>query len=137
MARDYRAPIGGFLKPGEQLHREVLFERLCSYIPADPEVQVQIYHAEIVPGGFTNWHCHNGATFFIALQGRFEAHFEEGVLVRAQAGDVYSEPIGRFHRGHNPDAEVPYVCIGVCITPPGTPHVTNLEQPPSWAPVTE
>jgi hypothetical protein len=32
----------------------------------------------------------------------FEAHFEEGILVRAKAGDVYSEPIGKLHRGHNP-----------------------------------
>jgi hypothetical protein len=26
---------------------------------------VQIYNAEIVPGGYTNWHCHNGAAFFV------------------------------------------------------------------------
>ena len=128
--------IGGFIRPGEGLHREVLFERLCSYIPRDPELKVQIYHAEIAPGGFTNWHCHNGATFFIALQGRFEAQFEEGTLVRAQAGDVYSEPTGKFHRGHNPDPEVPYICIGVALTPPDKDHVTNLVSPPPWAPPT-
>ena len=29
--------------------------------------------------GFTNYHCHNGATFFVALQGIFEAHFQEGI----------------------------------------------------------
>ena len=71
-------------------------------MPKDPQVKVQIYNAEIAPGGYTNWHCHNGATFFIALQGIFEAEFEEGILVKAKAGDVYSEPIARIHRGHNP-----------------------------------
>ena len=87
-------------------------------------------NAEIAPGGYTNWHCHNGATFFIALQGIFEAEFEEGVLVKAKAGDVYSEPIGKFHRGHNPHPTVPYLCIGVCITPPDRDHVTNVSERP-------
>jgi len=50
---------------------------------------VQIYNAEIVLGGFTNWHyCHNGAAFFVALEGMFEAHFQEGVLVKAKVGRV-------------------------------------------------
>ena len=93
-------------------------------------MKVQIYNAEIAAGGFTNWHCHNGATFFIALEGIFEATFEEGVLVKATAGDVYSEPIGKFHRGHNPHASMPYLCIGVCITPRDREHVTNVEIPP-------
>lgn len=79
-----------------------------------------------MPGGWTNFHCHNGATFFLALQGMFEAHFEEGVLVRAKAGDVYSEPIGRMHRGHNPHPTVSYLCVGFCITAPDREHVTNV-----------
>ena len=64
------------------------------------------------------------------LQGVFEAEFEEGVLVRAKAGDVYSEPIGKFHRGHNPHPTMPYLCIGVCITPPDKEHVTDVDAPP-------
>ena len=91
---------------------------------------MQIYNAEIGPGGFTNWHCHNGATFFIALEGVFEAQFEEGLLVKATAGDVYSEPIGKFHRGHNPHPSMPYLCIGVCITARDRDHVTNVDAPP-------
>jgi mannose-6-phosphate isomerase-like protein (cupin superfamily) len=71
------------------------------------EAKVQIYTAEIAPKGWTNFHCDNGATFFLALQGIFEAHFEEGVLVHARAGDVYSEPIGKMHRGHNPHETLP------------------------------
>ena len=96
------------MPPGRGFFRNMLFDQLYASIPKDPSVKVQIYNAEIVPGGYTNWHCHNGATFFVALQGQFEAHFEEGVLVKAKAGDVYSEPIAKFHRGHNPHPELSY-----------------------------
>ena len=123
--------LHGYTNPGEDLSRNVLFEQLCDQLPKDPTAKIQIYNAEIAPGGFTNWHCHNGATFFIALEGEFEAHFEDGVVLRAKAGDVYSEPIGKFHRGHNPHPTMPYVCIGVCITPPDKEHVTDAETP-SW-----
>jgi quercetin dioxygenase-like cupin family protein len=121
--------LEGYLKPGEQMHRNVLFEAMYASLPRDPAVQIQIYNAEIAPGGYTNWHCHNGATFFVALQGMFEAEFADGVLVRAKAGDVYSEPIARIHRGHNPHPELSYVCIGFCVTAPDREHVTNVLQP--------
>jgi quercetin dioxygenase-like cupin family protein len=114
--------------PDKLFHRRVLFEGLYASFPKDPEAKVQIYTAEIVPKGWTNFHCHNGATFFIALQGMFEAHFEEGVLVRAKAGDVYSEPIGKMHRGHNPHDTIPYLCVAFCITAPDRDHVTNVVQ---------
>jgi quercetin dioxygenase-like cupin family protein len=132
-ADDYkhlRLQLDGLLKPGEQLHRNLLFDQLYASIPRDPAVKVQIYNAEIAPGGFTNWHCHNGATFFVALQGIFEAQFHEaGLNVHATAGQVYSEPIAKFHRGHNPHPELPYLCIGFCLTSPDRDHVTNILQP--------
>jgi quercetin dioxygenase-like cupin family protein len=117
--------LAGYIKPGQELFRNVLFDQLFSAIPKDPQVKVQIYNAEIAPGGYTNWHCHNGATFFVALQGVFEAEFQEGVLIKAKAGDVYSEPIAKFHRGHNPHPALPYLCIGICLTAPDRDHVTN------------
>jgi quercetin dioxygenase-like cupin family protein len=104
--------IQGLVPEGQELQRQVLFDQLYSSIPKDPEARVQVYTAEIVPKGWTNFHCHNGAPFFLALQGIFEAHFEEGILIRAKAGDVCSEPIGRMHRGHNPHNTIPYLCIG-------------------------
>jgi len=127
-----RLKLSGYVNPGHELYRNVLFEQLVDLLPKDPAAKVLIYNAEIAPGGYTNWHCHNGATFFVALEGVFEAEFEEGVLVRASAGDVYSEPIGRFHRGHNPHPSMPYLCIAFCITPPDRDHVTNVDAPP-WA----
>jgi len=128
--KELKLKLDGLVPPGRGFFRNMLFEQLYASIPKDPNIQVQIYNAEIVPGGFTNWHCHNGATFFVALQGMFEAHFEAGVLVKAKAGDVYSEPIAKFHRGHNPHPDLPYLCIGMCLTAPDREHVTNsIERP--------
>jgi hypothetical protein len=42
---------------------------------------------------------------------------------------VYSEPIAKFHRGHNPHPELPYLCIGFCVTAPDRDHVTNITEP--------
>ena len=128
--RELTLKLSGYTTPEQQLFRNVLFDQLYASLPKDPQARVQIYNAEIAPGGYTNWHCHNGATFFIALQGIFEAEFQDGILVKATAGDVYSEPIARFHRGHNPHPEVPYLCIGVCITAPDREHVTNAVSRP-------
>ena len=119
-ADDLRLRLSGYTHPGQQLFRNVLFDQLYEFLPKDPKAKVQIYNAEIAPGGYTNWHRHNGTTFFIALQGTFEAHASDGVLIRASAGDVYSEPAGKVHRGYNPHSELPYLCIGVAITPAGS-----------------
>ena len=128
-AADYttlKLKLDGLVPAGRGFFRNMLFDQLYASIPKDPSIKVQIYNAEIVPGGYTNWHCHNGATFFVALQGIFEAEFQEGLLIKAKAGDVYSEPIAKFHRGHNPHPDVPYLCIGFCITAPDREHVTNV-----------
>jgi quercetin dioxygenase-like cupin family protein len=127
---DLKLKLSGYTKPGQELFRNVLFEQLYAALPTESPAKVQIYNAEIAPGGYTNWHRHNGATFFIALEGIFEAVFEEGVLVKAKAGDVYAEPVKKFHRGHNPHPTMPYLCIGVCITPKDEEHVTNVDLPP-------
>jgi len=83
--KDLKLKLDGIVPPGHGFHRNLLFDQLYASLPRDPQVKVQIYNAEIVPGGYTNWHCHNGAAFFVALQGLFEAHFQEGVLVKASA----------------------------------------------------
>lgn len=131
-ADDYKGlklALSGYTGPGRETYRNVLFDALYSSLPKDPSAKVQIYNAEIAPGGYTSWHCHNGATFFVALQGVFEAEFAEGILTKAKAGDVYSEPIAKIHRGHNPHPSIPYLCIGFCVTPPDREHVTNVLQP--------
>lgn len=123
---ELRLKIEGLVPEGQDLHRNTLFEGLYESLPRDPQANILVYTAEIRPMGYTNPHAHNGATFFLALQGQFEAHFEEGVLIRAKAGDVYSEPIGKVHRGHNPHPTLPYLCVAFCATAPDREHVTNV-----------
>jgi quercetin dioxygenase-like cupin family protein len=125
---DLTLRLTGYLKDGEELHRNVLFDQFVATLPKDPSAKVQIYNAEIAPGGYTNRHKHNGTTFFIALQGVFEARFEDGTVLTAKAGDVYSEPIGKVHRGHNPHPDLAYLCIGVAITPADQDHVTEVPE---------
>ena len=128
--KDLKLRLDGLLKPGEQHKRNILLDGLYASLPRDQQAKVLAFSAEIMPGGYTNWHCHNGATFFVCTQGIFEAHFQEGVLVKARAGDVYSEPIGKFHRGHNPHPELTYSCIGLCLTSPDRDHITSLSDRP-------
>lgn len=123
-----RLQIFDILAPGEKFKREFLFDQLYESLPRDPQARVRVYHYEIAPGGWTNVHCHNGATFFICLQGEFEAHFEEGVLVRAKAGDVYSEPVGKLHRGHNPHPTIANVGIGFDLTNPDRDPMTMVNE---------
>lgn len=127
---DAKLALEGYLQPGEDMHRNVLFDKLVQYIPNDPSVKVQVFTAEIIPGGFTGYHCHNGATFFLVLQGYFEAHFEDGVGIRAKAGDVYSEPIGKIHRGHNPHSTIPNLCVCFTVVSPDKEFVTNFDKCP-------
>ena len=127
---DLRLRLDGHLRPGQELSRNLLLDTLYTSLPRDPQAKVQIYNYEIAPGGRTAWHCHNGATFFVTLQGEFEATFEEGVLVRARAGDVYSEPVARFHQGHNPHPELSCLGIGIQITAPDRDHITNAASRP-------
>ncbi|HVG51585.1 MAG TPA: cupin domain-containing protein [Xanthobacteraceae bacterium] len=128
--KELKLQLDGIVPAGQTFFRNLLFDQVYASLPRDPNAKVQIYNAEVLPGGYTNWHCHNGATFFVVLQGQFEAHFQEGILVRAKAGDCYSEPIAKFHRGHNPHPELPFLCIGMAITAPDREHVTNsIERP--------
>jgi len=43
-----------------------------------------------------------------------------GILIRAKAGDGYSE------RGHDPHETLPYLCVTFCVTAPDRDHVTNV-----------
>jgi hypothetical protein len=65
--KELKLKLDGIVPAGLGFHRNLLFEAMYASLPRDPQVRVQIYNAEIVPGGFTNWHCHNGAAFFVAL----------------------------------------------------------------------
>lgn len=121
---DLKLKLDGLLKPGQGLFRNTLLDSMYASLPRDSQAKVWVYNYEIAPKASTNWHAHNGATFFIALQGLFEATFEEGVLVKAKAGDVYSEPIAKMHQGTNPHPELANLGIGIQFTAPDREHLT-------------
>ena len=53
-AKDYqelKLKLTGYTKPDQPLFRNVLFDRLFASMPKDPQAKVQIYNAEIAPGG--------------------------------------------------------------------------------------
>jgi quercetin dioxygenase-like cupin family protein len=89
---------------------------------------VGIYTSEIAPGGTTSWHLHNGAGFFLVLQGRVTIEFKDYTR-HYQAGDAYAEPIGVIHRAMNPEPDIPFLCVGFVVTPKDRDHVVNVKEP--------
>jgi quercetin dioxygenase-like cupin family protein len=120
--------LTGHVEPGKQYNRHLRYDQFYALLPRDPNVRVQIYTAEIVPGGYTDWHLHNGPAFFLVLQGRITIEFQETVR-QYTVGDAYVEPIGVIHRAHNPDPATPFLCVGFALTPPDREPVVNMKQP--------
>jgi quercetin dioxygenase-like cupin family protein len=117
------------LLPADVPHvRRVLYEAPYDLLPRDPSVTITVYIGVHNPKSYTDWHYHNGSSFFSVLQGRIEVEFADEVR-SFSVGDVYSEPIGKVHRAHNPDPEVKFVCVGFNATPPGRELVTTVEEP--------
>jgi quercetin dioxygenase-like cupin family protein len=121
-------PLTGFVAPGHQHSQRVLYDQLYGLLPRDPTVRVQMYTSELLPGGCTDWHVHNGPAFFLVLQGRLTVEFQEGVR-HYTVGDTYVEPIGVVHRAHNPDSTTSFICVGFTLTPPDREPVINIKQP--------
>lgn len=123
---ELRMKIAGLVPAGDELYRNSIFEGVYASLPRDPEARIWIYSFEVLPGGYTNPHLHNGATFFVLMQGEFEAHFDDGSILRAKTGDVYSEPIGKIHRGHNPRSDISALGVSFSATSPDREHITNV-----------
>lgn len=112
--------LANLLERDESFARLVYFEELYAHIPKDPEIQVQVYVAEVAPGLDTGWHAHTGAGLFIMTHG--VAHIEDRStkeIVEYKKGDVFFEPVAVVHRGINPDPVRPYGAIGIRFTAPG------------------
>jgi quercetin dioxygenase-like cupin family protein len=125
---DMRIQLSGFLEPGMAHHRNMRFDELYEFLPKDASVRVGVYTSEIAPGGATAWHLHNGAGFFLVLQGRITIEFKDTVR-HYRAGDAYAEPIGVIHRAVNPETEIPFICVGFVVTPKDRDHVVNVKEP--------
>ena len=146
-ADDLRLRLSGYTHPGQQLFRNVLFDQLYEFLPKDPKAKVQLANTAKMPFVFKHLaampdvHVGIGATVgsVVATKG---AIIPAAVGVDIGCGMIATqttltaadlpEPVGKFHRGHNPHASMPYLCIGVCVTPPDKDHVTNVDAPP-WA----
>jgi hypothetical protein len=88
---------------------------------------VQIYTSEIVHKGRTNFNCHNGGTFFIALQGIFEAIRGRQPCSRQSRRRLFRVD-RQDHRGHNPPTQF-LICAWRFVSPRRTAdHVTNVVQ---------
>jgi hypothetical protein len=72
---DLKLRLDGLLGSGERHKRNLLLDDIYAFLPKDPEAKVLVFNAEIAPLSYTNWHKHNGATFFACTQGLFEGHF--------------------------------------------------------------
>lgn len=118
----------GLLPPDAVHVRKVLHEAPYELLPRDPSVTVNVYIGVHSPQSYTPWHFHNGSSFFVVLQGRINVEFQDEVRSYTP-GDVYSEPIGKIHRAHNPDPDVNFVCVGFNATPPDREMVTTVEVP--------
>jgi len=125
---DLRIQLSGFLAPGMTHSRKMRFEELYESLPKDASVRVGVYTSEIAPGGATAWHLHNGAGFFLVLQGRVRIEFQETTR-EYRAGDAYAEPIGVMHRAVNPEPAIPFFCVGFVVTPKDREHVVNVKEP--------
>src|SRR5258708_32860932 len=102
-----RIQLSGFLPPGKSHSRKMRFEEIYESLPKDASVRVGVYTSEIAPGWATDWHLHNGAGFFVMLQGRVTIEFKEP-LRPYQAGAAYAAPIGVLHRPVNPEPSTPF-----------------------------
>jgi quercetin dioxygenase-like cupin family protein len=126
--QELRIQASGLLEPGMMHNRIMRFNELYELLPKDPTVRVGIYTSEIAPQGETSWHLHNGAGFFLVLQGRVTIEFQDHT-VEYRAGDAYAEPIGLIHRAINPETDIPFVCVGFVVTPKDREHVVNIKVP--------
>jgi quercetin dioxygenase-like cupin family protein len=123
-----RIQLSGLLAPGMAHNRIMRFDELYESLPKDASVRVGMYTSEIAPGGHTSWHLHNGAAFFLVLQGRVTIEFKDTTR-HYQAGDAYAEPIGVIHRATNPEPEIPFICVGFTVTPKDRDPVVNVKEP--------
>lgn len=120
--------LSGFVDAENPYHRNILFDELYDRLPKDPAVRVRVYTGEVGPGVATDWHIHNGASFFLVVQGRVRLEYRDSD-VEYRAGDVFTEPIGQLHRAVNPDDTVPMVAFGFQATSPDREHVVNVARP--------
>lgn len=125
---DLRLQLTGFVNAEVPYYRNVLYEELYERLPRDPTVRIRVYTGEVAPGVATDWHIHNGPSFFLIVQGRVVIEYQDG-SAEYRAGEVFTEPIGKLHRAINPDDAVSLVAFAFVATPPDREHIVNVTAP--------
>ncbi|WP_394833037.1 cupin domain-containing protein [Pendulispora rubella] len=128
---DLRMKLSLLVPKGATYVRDMLFDEIYERLPKDPQVRINCFIAQIQPRAAVEWHIHNGAVFFVVLQGLITLQYEHGNEAH-KTGDVYSEPIGVVHRGTNPHSHVPCVTFGLTATPVDRSPIVNVSAP-TWA----
>jgi quercetin dioxygenase-like cupin family protein len=128
---DLRLDLTSVVPAGEPYIRHLVLDEISELLPKEPRVRVGMYVAGIQPGAAVEWHVHNGAVFFLVIQGRVTLQYEHGEE-HYQAGDAYSEPIGQIHRALNPHESVEAVLFGFAATAADRQHVINVGAP-AWS----
>lgn len=127
-----RLALTGLVPPGARHQRHVVFDEIERRLPRDPEARVNINLSELMPGQAADWHVHNGAVWFLVVQGivtlEYQSHAEHYA-----AGQVYTEPIGVVHRAVNPHSTLPAAFVGFWVTSADRPHLAAVAEPP-WQP---
>ena len=127
-----RLALTGLVPPGGRHQRTVLYDEIEQRLPRDPQARVNVNLSELMPGQSADWHVHNGAVWFLVVQGivtlEYESHVEH-----YRAGQVYTEPIGVVHRARNPHASLAAAFVGFWVTAADRPHLAPVARPP-WTP---
>lgn len=123
-----RLDLSAVVPDGERFTRRWVLEELEERLPRDPKVKVGMYLGGIRAGEAIDWHVHNGAVYFLVVQGLVTLQYEHGEE-RYEPGQAYSEPIGQIHRAVNPHPSVEAVLVGFVATAADRPHHVNVGAP--------
>jgi quercetin dioxygenase-like cupin family protein len=129
---ELRLALTGLVPPGGRHQRKIMFDEIEQRLPRDPQARVNVNLSELMPGQSADWHVHNGAVYFLVVQGIVTLEYEDYVE-HYEAGQVYTEPIGVVHRARNPHPSLAAAFVGFWVTAADRPHLAAVAQPP-WTP---
>lgn len=104
------------------LHREVV-----RGMPAQPEQEVRVLFATLLPGDVTPYHSHRFPVTVYMLEGTFTLALDGREPVAIKAGDVFIEPAGITMTGFN-KGSVPARMALFYVCAPDTPFADPVNR---------
>lgn len=135
---DLHMQLTGLASENEPFARRVIWEMLEDRLPRGAQSRVRIHISNVIPGGWSSWHVHNGPSYHLLLQGRvvLERAGEENeapdwrtvptYAEEYKAGDAFAEPVGIPHRAGNPDPETTLVVVTFHCAEIDRHHIVTL-----------